>query len=82
MVIFIIVANLKTGDTFGEIALSKIELEERKRTATIITDTDCIFGILQKEAYQAFIKDTMEKARKANVELLLKCQLYLTLSND
>ena len=67
------VIKLAKGKCFGELALTK---EGKKRNATIITTKNCIFGILQKEAYQAFIKDTMEKARKANVELLLKCQLF------
>ena len=67
------VIKLAKGKCFGELALTK---EGKKRNATIITTKNCIFGILQKEAYQAFIKDTMEKARKANVELLLKCRLF------
>ena len=67
------VIKLAKGKCFGELALTK---EGKKRNATIITTKNCIFGILQKEAYQAFIKDTMEKARKSNVELLLKCRLF------
>ena len=50
--------------------------EGKKRNATIITTKSSIFGILQKEAYQAFIKETMDKARKLNVEHLLKSRLF------
>ena len=67
------VIKLAKGKCFGELALTK---EGKRRNATIITTKNCIFGILQKEAYQAFIKDAMDKARKANVELLLKCRLF------
>ena len=67
------VIKLTKGKCFGELALTK---EGKKRNATIITTKNCIFGILQKEAYQAFIKETMDKARKTNVELLLKCGLF------
>ena len=41
-----IVATLKEGQTFGEIALSRNEKEERRRTATIITDTECLMGTI------------------------------------
>ena len=67
------VIRLTKGKCFGELALTK---EGKKRNATIITTKNCIFGILQKEAYQAFIKETMDKARKLNVEHLLKCRLF------
>ena len=67
------VIKLTKGKCFGELALTK---EGKKRNATIITTKNCIFGILQKEAYQAFIKETMDKARKLNVEHLLKCKLF------
>ena len=50
--------------------------EGKKRNATIITNKNSIFGILHKEAYQAFIKESMDKARKINVEHLLKSKLF------
>ena len=67
------VCRLTPGKCFGELALHK---EGRKRNATIITNENCVFGILYKDAYQMFIKETMEKARKINVELLLKSKLF------
>ena len=67
------VVKLAKGKCFGELALTK---EGKKRNATIITTKHCTFGILQKEAYQTFIKECMDKARKANVEHLLKCSLF------
>jgi len=67
------VIRLGKGKCFGELALTK---EGKRRNATIITTKGSIFGILQKEAYQAFVKETMDKARKLNVELLLKSRLF------
>ena len=67
------VCRLTPGKCFGELALHK---EGRKRNATIITNENCVFGTLYKEPYQMFIKETMEKARKINVELLLKSKLF------
>ena len=67
------VCRLTPGKCFGELALQK---EGKKRNATLITNEDCVFGTLYKDAYQMFIKETMEKARKINVELLLKSKLF------
>ena len=67
------VVKLSKGKCFGELALQK---EGKKRNATIITTQNSIFGILQKDVYQMFIKETMDKARKVNVELLLKSKLF------
>ena len=67
------VIKLTKGKCFGELALTR---EGKKRNATIITTKDCIFGVLHKESYQAFIKETMDRARKVNVDLLLKCGLF------
>ena len=67
------VVRLSKGKCFGELALQK---EGKKRTATIITTQNSVFGILQKDVYQMFIKETMDKARKTNVELLLKSKLF------
>ena len=67
------VIRLSKGKCFGELALTK---EGKRRNATIITTKGSTFGVLQKEAYQAFVKDTMDKARKLNVEHLLKNRLF------
>ena len=68
-----IVCNLEKGKTFGEVALKK---GDNRRTATIITKTDCIFGILEKDDYQASIKEFMEKARKINTEAIMNSKLF------
>ena len=80
--VYKIVANLKTGDTFGEIALSKIELEERKRTATIITDTECIFGILPFSVYSTFLKEVEEKERFNLANKLISHSLFKTILTE
>ena len=67
------VCRLTKGKCFGELALQK---DGKKRNATIITTQNSIFGIVQKDVYQMFIKETMDKARKLNVELLLKSKLF------
>ena len=67
------VIKLSKGKCFGELALKK---EGKKRNATIITTQNSVFGILQKDVYQMFVKETMDKARKINVELLLKTKLF------
>ena len=67
------VCRLTPGKCFGELALQK---EGKKRNATLITTENCVFGILYKDAYQMFVKETMDKARKINVELLLKSKLF------
>ena len=74
--IYKIVANLKTGATFGEVALSKTEVEERRRTATIITDTDCIFGIIPNSTYSTFLREVEEKARFVLASKLVSHSLF------
>ena len=67
------VIKLGEGKCFGEIALQR---ERNKRTATVITLTDCLFGILQKDEYQSFMKKVMEKTRRNNIERLLNTKLF------
>ena len=67
------VITLGEGKCFGEIALQR---EKNKRTATVITLTDCLFGILQKDEYQSFMKKVMEKTRRNNIERLLNTKLF------
>ena len=67
------VCKLTKGKCFGELALKK---EGKKRNATIITTQNSVFGTLQKDVYQMFVKEIMDKARKINVDLLLKSKLF------
>ena len=67
------VCKLAKGKCFGELALKK---EGKKRNATIITTQNSVFGTLQKDVYQLFVKEIMDKARKINVDLLLKSKLF------
>ena len=73
------VIKLTKGKCFGELALTK---EGKKRNATIITTQNCIFGTLHKDAYQAFVKETMDKARKSYVEYLLKSRLFKGINSE
>ena len=73
------VIKLTKGKCFGELALTK---EGKKRNATIITTQNCIFGTLHKDAYQAFVKETMDKARKSYVEHLLKSRLFKGINSE
>ena len=68
------ICTLEKGKTFGEIAIKK---SNHRRTATIITKADCIFGKLEKDDYQASLKEFMEKARKINTEALMNSKLFL-----
>ena len=67
------VIKLGEGKCFGEIALQR---ERNKRTATVITLKDCLFGVLQKDEYQSFMKIVMEKTRRNNIERLLNTKLF------
>jgi CRP-like cAMP-binding protein len=80
--IYKIVANLKAGATFGEVALSKTEVEERKRTATIITDSDCIFGIIPNTVYSTFLKEVEEKARFYLASKLVSHSLFKSIQPE
>ena len=74
-----IVCNLDRGKSFGEVALQK---GDNRRTATIITKTDCVFGILEKDDYQVLLKEYMEKARKINTQSLLNTKLFYNYRED
>ena len=74
-----IVCDLNKGKSFGEVALKK---GDNRRTATIMTKTDCIFGILEKDEYQSLIKEFVEKARKINTESIMKTKLFQNYRED
>lgn len=70
---YVEVIKLGKGKCFGEIALQS---SKSKRTATIITLSDCLFGTLEKDQYLLFVKEVMEKIRKNNIEKLLSTKLF------
>ena len=74
---YIELTDKKQGDIFGEIALQN---SIGKRTATLITREECIFGYLTHEIYKKSIRDIEQKIRKTNIEFLLKNQLFIGIS--
>ena len=74
---YIELTDKKQGDIFGEIALQN---SIGKRTATLITGEECIFGYLTHEIYKKSIRDIEQKIRKTNIEFLLKNQLFMGIS--
>ena len=61
------------GDTFGELALQH---EDSKRTATIITNTDCILGYLSKGAYETCLSEIELKRRKNEVNFIMSFAIF------
>lgn len=57
------VTTLSEGEIFGDIALRNTQ---KKRTASIITINDCVFGTLTQAAYDQCFKGTQEKIRNLN----------------
>ena len=74
---YIELTDKRQGDIFGEIALQN---SIGKRTATLITGEECIFGYLTHEIYKKSIRDIEQKIRKTNIEFLLKNQLFIGIS--
>jgi len=66
------VAEIKEGGAFGDIAL----FGNFKRTATIITMDNCIFGIITKKVYDNCIMIAQRKVRRMNVSTILNCELF------
>ena len=67
------IIKLGKGKCFGEIALQNVK---NRRTATVIALTDCLFGTLGKDEYLLFVRETMEKMRRNNIERLLNTRLF------
>ena len=61
------------GDTFGELALQH---EDSKRTATILTNTDCILGYLSKNDYEACLSEIELKRRKNEVNFIMSFSIF------
>ena len=58
---------MKEGDTFGDVALNRAE---NKRTASIITTTECAFGTITKEEYDMCqaLRELEEDARSEGIK--------------
>ena len=61
------------GDTFGELALQH---EDNKRTATIITNSNCILGYLSKSAYETCLSEIELKRRKNEVNFIMSFSIF------
>ena len=61
------------GDTFGELALQH---EDSKRTATILTNTDCILGYLSKNDYETCLSEIELKRRKNEVNFIMSFAIF------
>lgn len=65
--------TLKTGNKFGDVALS--ELDARRR-ASIIISSECHFGILNKRTYVASIKTVLDKSNHLFIIFILSTPLF------
>ena len=70
------ITKLETGSTFGEVTMSG---GASKRTATIITISECHFGCLNKKVF-TIVKVNSEKKRKEKINFLCNVQLFKTIS--
>lgn len=65
------IISLKCGETFGEVALGG----DFKRTATIISNEDCLLGSISKGVYDNCIKDIQDRIRKDNINVILSNEI-------
>ena len=75
---YIKVIDLKSGSTFGEIALSG----DFKRTATIICNKHTILASLAKNIYDKSLKLIQEKLRKKNISCLYKYEIFKNITKE
>jgi len=73
------VTSLIDGQIFGDVALSE---NNKRRTATIITQENTICGTLDNQIYNKFIKDAQKRIRKNIVHLLLNINFFNDINED
>ena len=61
------------GDIFGELALQH---EDNKRTATLITTKDSVFGYLSKSDYNFCLRGIEVKKRKLDINFIMSFSLF------
>ena len=69
----------KEGVTFGDVALNRAE---NKRTASIITTTECAFGTITKEEYDYYIKESQDKLNKLYMDTIFSISLFKDINVD
>lgn len=67
------ITTRKVGESFGELALQR---EDNKRTATIITTTDCILGILSRSDYNIYLGEIEIKKRKNDINFMMSFAIF------
>lgn len=70
---FFEINQLHDGSIFGELALTNLN---SKRTATIITKSDCFFGTIIKQIYDLSFRAAQEKSRLRNISFFLKSPIF------
>lgn len=73
------VTTLSSGATFGDVALSQWNT---KRTATIITTTNCSLGYLNIKNYKKCIKKSQDTIRKKDVSSIQSIPLFKSITMD
>lgn len=73
------VTNLIDGQVFGDVALSE---NNKRRTATIITQEKTICGTLDCHIYNKFVKDAQKRIRKNVVHSLLNVNFLKGINVD
>ena len=71
------VNTIKPFHIFGELALNS---RDKKRTATIISKTQCYFGILDRKIYDSYLKVAQIKSRIRNILYFTEGPLFKGLS--
>ena len=67
------IALKKSGETFGEVALQHAD---SKRTATMITHTNCIMGYLTKGDYDTSIRDIELRKRQGDINFIMTFAIF------
>ena len=70
---YIMVTKLPTGQKFGDIAVND---PLSRRTASVITSSDCHFGFFTKSTYASLIKEANERSRKGYMIFILSTYVF------
>ena len=76
---YVEVVALTDGNIFGDVALQN---SSKKRTATIITKTDCFFGTLTKGGYDLCLKSTQDKVRYSKILYFLNGPIFKNVNQN